>query len=60
MKTFAWFVAGVAGGLALGHIVANDPRGKALLADVESRAREFVGGVKDGFDDRLSHDSTAA
>lgn len=60
MKAFGWFVAGIVGGLALGHVLANDPRGKALLADVDARTREFVDGVKSGFDERLSDESTAA
>ena len=60
MKSFAWFVAGVVGGLVAGHIVANDPRGKALLADVNVRIREFTDGVKEGFDSHGADDSKVA
>ncbi len=60
MKALFWFVTGVVGGLALGHVVANDPRGKAFLADADARLREFTNGVKQGFDDRLSDETTTA
>lgn len=54
MKALFWFVTGVVGGLALGHVVANDPRGRAVLAELESGAREFVEAVKDGYSERPS------
>lgn len=49
MKALFWFVTGVVGGLALGHVVANDPRGRAVLAELDAGAREFIDGVKDGY-----------
>lgn len=52
MKALFWFVTGVAGGLALGHVMANDPRGRAILAELDNGAREFVDAVKDGYSER--------
>jgi hypothetical protein len=60
MKSFVWFVTGVVGGIVAGHLVANDPRGQALAADVTARLREFTDGVKQGFDERLADDSPTA
>ncbi len=52
MKALFWFVTGVVGGLALGHVMANDPRGRAVLAELETGARDFVDAVKDGYSER--------
>lgn len=59
MKSFVWFVTGIVGGIVAGLVVANDPRGKALTADVAARLREFTDGAKQGFDERLADDSPA-
>ncbi|WP_125131858.1 hypothetical protein [Microbacterium sp. 10M-3C3] len=42
MKTFVWFVFGVAGGFVLAHLVDKDPRGHDLLAQVDARIGEFT------------------
>jgi hypothetical protein len=47
-----WFVTGVVGGLALGHVMANDPRGRAILAELDDGAREFIDAVKSGYSER--------
>jgi hypothetical protein len=60
MKSFVWFVTGIVGGIVAGHLIANDPRGKALMVDVTARLREFTDGAKEGFDERLADDSSAA
>lgn len=60
MKSFIWFITGIVGGLVAGHLVANDPRGKALADDLAARVREFTDGAKQGFDERLADESTAA
>lgn len=52
MKALFWLVTGVIGGLALGHFMNNDPRGRAILSELDSAAREFIGGVTDGYNDR--------
>lgn len=57
MKSFVWFVTGVVGGVVAGILVAQDPRGKAMVADVTARLREFTDGAKHGFDERLADDS---
>ena len=49
MKAFLWFVTGIVGGLALGHVIANDPRGRAVLDELDAGARAFAAGVKDGY-----------
>jgi hypothetical protein len=60
MKAFVWFIAGIVGGLVAGHLIANDPRGRALTADVTARIREFTDGAKQGFDERLTNEPPAA
>lgn len=52
MKAVFWFVTGVVGGLALGHVMNNDPRGRAILAELDAASREFVDAVKDGYTER--------
>ena len=52
MKALFWFVTGVVGGLALGHVIANDPRGRAAMKELETGARDFVEAVKDGYSER--------
>lgn len=52
VKALMWFVTGVVGGLALGHVMANDPRGRAILAELDNGAREFVDAVKAGYSER--------
>ncbi len=54
MKSFVWFVTGIVGGVVAGIFVAQDPRGKAVVADVAARLREFTNGAKQGFDERLA------
>lgn len=49
MKAFFWFVTGIVGGLALGHVIARDPRGRAVFDELDAGARAFVAGVKDGY-----------
>lgn len=49
MKAFFWFVTGIVGGLALGHVIANDPRGRAVLDELDAGAKAFAAGVKDGY-----------
>ena len=36
MKALFWFVTGVVGGLALGHVVANDPRGLIQRVEIDA------------------------
>ena len=57
MKSFVWFATGIVGGVVAGILVAQDPRGKAMVADVTARLREFTDGAKQGFDERLADDS---
>ena len=52
MKALFWLITGVVGGLALGHVMNNDPRGRAILAELNAGTREFVDAVKDGYTER--------
>jgi hypothetical protein len=52
MKALFWLVTGIVGGLALGHVMSQDPRGRALLAELDACAREFAEAVKDGYAER--------
>ena len=52
MKALFWLVTGIVGGLALGHVMSQDPRGRALLAEFDAGAREFAEAVKDGYAER--------
>ncbi|PTW91712.1 hypothetical protein C8A06_1449 [Microbacteriaceae bacterium MWH-Ta3] len=52
MSKAVWFVTGFIGGLALAHFVARDPRGKALLDEVDARTTEFLGGLTAGYASR--------
>ena len=49
MKALFWFMTGIVGGLALGHVAANNPRGRAVLDVLDAGLRQFVGAVKDGY-----------
>lgn len=49
MKTFAWFVLGIAGGFVAAHLVNKDPRGHEVLADVDSRISEFTDRIGDAY-----------
>ena len=49
MKTFVWFVFGVAGGFVLAHLVNKDPRGHELLAQVDAGIAEFTDRIGDAY-----------
>lgn len=49
MKALFWFMTGIVGGLALGHVAANTPKGRAVLDELDAGLRQFVGSVKDGY-----------
>jgi len=52
MKALFWLVTGIVGGLALGHVMSQDTRGRAVLAELDAGAREFAGAVKEGYSER--------
>lgn len=52
MSKAVWFITGIIGGLALGHFASRDPRGKAILDEVDARATEFFGGLTAGYTSR--------
>ena len=52
MKTFVWFVFGVAGGFVVAHLVNKDPRGHELLAQVDARIGEFTDRIGDAYRDQ--------
>jgi hypothetical protein len=60
VKSFAWFVVGVVGGVVVGHFAAKDPRVKALFADLDARTREFTDGIREGYASRVADESRAA
>ena len=45
MKSFLWFVLGLAGGFVAAHLVNKDPRGHEALAEVDARITEFTDGI---------------
>lgn len=49
MKKVLWFLAGVAGGFVLAHLVNKDPRGQELLSEVDLRISEFTDRMGDAY-----------
>lgn len=49
MKTFMWFVVGIAGGFVAAHLVNKDPRGHEVLADVDARISEFTDRIGEAY-----------
>ncbi|MFL1999131.1 MULTISPECIES: ATPase [unclassified Microbacterium] len=52
MKTFVWFVLGIAGGFVVAHLVNKDPRGHELLSQVDARIGEFTDRIGDAYRDQ--------
>ncbi len=49
MKTFMWFVVGIAGGFVAAHLVNKDPRGHEVLAEVDARISEFTDRIGEAY-----------
>lgn len=49
MKSFLWFVLGLAGGFVAAHLVNKDPRGHEALAEVDARITEFTDRIADAY-----------
>jgi len=49
MKSFVWFVVGVAGGFVAAHLVNKDPRGHEVLAEVDARIGEFTERIAEAY-----------
>ena len=49
MKTFLWFVLGIAGGFVVAHLVNKDPRGQEVLAEVDARISEFAAHIGEAY-----------
>jgi hypothetical protein len=49
MKTFLWFLVGIAGGFVIAHFMDKDPRGHELLADLDARIAEFTDRIGDAY-----------
>ncbi len=60
MKTFLWFVLGVAGGFVAAHLVDKDPRGHELLAEIDARISAFADRMSDAYRDQEARFSTVA
>jgi hypothetical protein len=54
VKTFVWFLLGVAGGFVAAHLVNKDPRGHELLAEVDARIAEFTDRMSDAYREQES------
>lgn len=54
MKTLLLLVVGVGLGFVLAHQINRTPEGRRFFEDVDSRAKEFSGAVKDGYRSRES------
>ncbi|GAA2070080.1 hypothetical protein GCM10009758_08540 [Microbacterium hatanonis] len=52
MKTFVWFVLGIAGGFVVAHLVNKDPRGHEMLSQVDARIGEFTDRMGDAYRDQ--------
>lgn len=56
MKNVLWFLAGIAGGFVIAHLVNKDPRGHEVLATIDARIAEFGDRVADAYhDDQARH-----
>lgn len=49
MKSFMWFVVGIAGGFVAAHLVNKDPRGHEVLAEVDARITEFTDRIGESY-----------
>ncbi|WP_251449659.1 ATPase [Microbacterium sp. Marseille-Q6648] len=49
MKNVLWFLAGIAGGFVVAHMMNKDPRGHELLAEVDARITEFTDRIGDAY-----------
>jgi hypothetical protein len=49
VKSFVWFVLGIAGGFVLAHLVDKDPRGHEVLAQVDARINAFTDRLSDAY-----------
>lgn len=49
MKSFMWFVVGIAGGFVAAHLVNKDPRGHEVLAEVDARIGEFTDRIGEAY-----------
>ncbi len=54
MKTFVWFLLGIAGGFIAAHLINKDPRGHELLAEVDARIAEFTDRMSDAYREQES------
>jgi hypothetical protein len=49
MKNVLWFLAGIAGGFVVAHMMNKDPRGHELLAEVDARITEFTDRIGEAY-----------
>ncbi|MGB4776960.1 ATPase [Microbacterium sp.] len=49
MKSFLWFVLGIAAGFVVAHLVNKDPRGHEVLAEVDARIDEFTDRIGEAY-----------
>lgn len=58
VKSFVWFVLGLAGGFVVAHFVNKDPRGHEMLAQVDARIGEFTDRIGDAYREQETHLAT--
>ena len=49
MKSFLWFVVGIAAGFALAHQVNKADQGKQFFEELDRKAHDFGAAVSDGY-----------
>jgi hypothetical protein len=59
MKKLLWFLFGIAGGFVLAHFMDKDPRGHAVLEQVDARIAEFTDRMSDAYREQEAHFSGA-
>lgn len=59
MKSFLWFVVGIAAGFAIAHKVNSTDQGKQFFDELDRKAHDFGAAVSDGYRKREAELRTA-
>jgi len=54
MKSFLWFVIGVASAIVGVFALSRSPQGKAVMSEISAGADEFIEAMSDEYDARRS------
>ena len=52
MKNAAWLLIGIGVGFVAAHEIAHTPKGAAVFAAVDTKCREFIAAIAEGYRSR--------